>query len=272
MLGDLLEVSCSGFDAYLKRDDRVIDAEDMELLSRVKAIHRGTGGCYGSRRMAKALQAQGFSVGRYRARRLMKQAGVSIQRRTTRRPQTTDSDHRYQVAPNEVARQFDVEAPNVAWAGDITYLWTREGWLYLAVLLDLYSRKVVGWAMSDQVNTDLVNQALEMAVGRRRPARGLLHHTDRGSQYASHAYRDQLRRHGMICSMSGKGDCLDNAVAERFFGSLKRERTSQRDYETRHEARYEVMEYIEMFYNSRRLHSYLGYMSPNEYEKMTVEP
>lgn len=161
--------------------------------------------------------------------------------------------------------------PNVAWAGDITYLWTQEGWLYLAVLLDLYARNVVGWAMSEQVNTELVNQALEMAVGRRQPARGLLHHTDRGSQYASHAYRDQLRRHGMICSMSGKGDCLDNAVAERFFGSLKRERTSQRDYETRQEARDDVMEYIEMFYNSRRLHSYLGYMSPNEYEKITME-
>ena len=168
--------------------------------------------------------------------------------------------------------RLTLEAPHVAWAGDMTYLWTREGWLYLAVLLDLYSRQVVGWAMSEQVNTELVNQALEMAVGRRQPARGLLHHTDRGSQYASHAYRDQLRRHGMICSMSGKGDCLDNAVAERFFGSLKRERPSQRDYETCQEARNDVMEYIEMFYNSRRLHSYLGYMSPNAYEKMTVEP
>ena len=180
--------------------------------------------------MAKALQAQGCSVDRYRARRLMKQAGVSIQRRPTRRPQTPERDHRYQVAPKEVARQFDVEAPKVAWAGDLTSFWTREGWLSLAVFLDLDSRQVVGWARSDQVNPDLVKQALEMAVGRRRPARGLLHHTDRGSQYASHAYRDQLRRHGMICSMSGKGDCLDNAVAERFFGSLKRERTSQRDY------------------------------------------
>ena len=271
VLCEVLEVSRSGFYAYLKRDDEAIDAAEMALIARVKAIHRSSGGCYGSRRMAKALQAEGFVVGRYRAKSLMKKAGVSVRRRTTRRPQTTDSDHRYQVAPNELARQFDVEAPNVAWAGDITYLWTREGWLYLAVLLDLYSRKVVGWAMSEHVNTRLVSQALEMAVGRRQPADGLLHHTDRGSQYASHAYRDQLREHGMICSMSGKGDCLDNAVAERFFGSLKRERTSQRDYETRQEARDDVMEYIEMFYNSRRLHSYLGYMSPNEYEKMTVE-
>ena len=271
VLCEVLEVSRSGFYDYLKRDGEVIDAAEMELIARVKAIHRSTGGCYGSRRMAKALQEEGFCIGRYRAGSLMKKAGVSVRRRTTRRPQTTDSDHRYQVAPNELARQFDVEAPNVAWAGDITYLWTREGWLYLAVLLDLYSRKVVGWAMSEHVDTKLVSQALEMAVGRRQPADGLLHHTDRGSQYASHAYRDQLREHGMICSMSGKGDCLDNAVAERFFGSLKRERTSQRDYETRQEARDDVMEYIEMFYNSCRLHSYLGYMSPNEYEKMTVE-
>lgn len=271
VLCEVLKVSRSGFYAYLKRDDEVIDAAEMELIARVKAIHLSSGGCYGSRRMAKALQAEGFVVGRYRAGSLMKKAGVSVRRRTTRRPQTTDSDHRYQVALNELARQFDVEAPNVAWAGDITYLWTREGWLYLAVLLDLYSRKVVGWAMSEHVDTQLVSQALGMAVGRRQPAGGLLHHTDRGSQYASHAYRDQLREHGMICSMSGKGDCLDNAVAERFFGSLKRERTSQRDYETRREARDDVMEYIEMFYNSRRLHSYLGYMSPNEYEKMTVE-
>lgn len=264
-------MSRSGFYAYLKRDDQAIDAEEMDLLSRVKAIHRDTSGCYGSRRMAKALQAEGFTVGRYRAGRLMKKAAVSVRRRTTRRPQTTDSDHRYRVAPNELARQFDVAAPNMAWVGDITYIWTQEGWLYLAVLLDLYARKVVGWAMRDQVNTELVIQALDMAVGRRQPASGLLHHTDRGSQYASHAYRDQLSRHGVICSMSGKGDCLDNAVAERFFGSLKRERTSQRIYETRQEARDDVIEYIEMFYNSRRLHSYLGYMSPNEYEKITKE-
>jgi transposase InsO family protein len=271
VLCEVLGVSRSGFYAYLARDGEAIDADEMALIARVKAIHRSSGGCYGSRRMAKALQAEGFVVGRYRAGRLMKKAGVSVLRRTSRRPQTTESDHRYQVAPNELARQFDVVAPNVAWAGDITYLWTQEGWLYLAVLLDLYSRKVGGWAMSDQVNTALVSQALKMAVGRRQPVSGLLHHTDRGSQYASHAYRDQLRRYGMICSMSGRGECLDNAVAERFFGSLKRERTSQRDYETRQEARDDVMEYIEMFYNSRRLHSYLGYMSPNEYERITVE-
>jgi putative transposase len=143
LLCDLLDVSRSGLYAYLKRDDESIDTEEMDLRSRVKAIHRDTGGCYGSRRMAKALQAEGFAVGRYRAGRLMKKAGVSVRRRTTRRPQTTDSDHRYRVAPNALARQFDVETPNVAWAGEISYVWTQEGWLYLAVLLDLYARKLM---------------------------------------------------------------------------------------------------------------------------------
>lgn len=270
VLCDVLAVSRSGFYDYLERCRLAcVDAEEMALLARVKAIHRASGGCYGSRRLAKQLQADGYAVGRCQARRLMKRAGVAVRRRTSRRPQTTDSRHGYGVAPNELARQFDVDQPNVAWVGDITYLWTQEGWLYLAVLLDLYSRKVVGWAMSSHVDTEVVSHALEMAVGRRQPAPGLLHHTDRGSQYASHAYRDQLRYNGMTCSMSEKGECLDNAVAERFFGSLKRERTSQRHYETRQEARDDVIDYIEMFYNSRRLHSYLGYVSPNDYEKST---
>jgi putative transposase len=167
-----------------------------------------------------------------------------------------------------LARNFDVTAPNVAWCGDITSLWTEEGWLYVSVLLDLYARKVVGWAMSDHVDTQLVMDALEMALGRRRPPIGLVHHSDRGSQYASHAYRALLADHGMTCSMSGQGECLDHAVAERFFGSLKRERTSKRSYRTRQEARDDVIDYIEMFYNSWRKHSYLGYVSPNAYEKI----
>ncbi len=172
------------------------------------------------------------------------------------------------MAPNLLARHFDVPAPDVAWCGDITYIWTAEGWLYTAVLLDLYSRKVVGWSMSDHVDTQLVTRALEMALGRRQPAAGLIHHSDRGSQYACHAYRGLLAEHGIECSLSGKGECLDNAVAERFFGSLKRERTSQRYYRTRQEARADIIDYIEMFYNSWRKHSYLGYVSPNEYEKI----
>jgi putative transposase len=266
-----MEVSRSGFYAYEQRQaTRTIDGTRLELLSRVKAIARETRQSYGSRRMAKQLQDEGFTVGRAQARRLMKEAGVSVRRPRVQGPVTTDSRHDYGVADNVLARQFDVAKPDQAWAGDITYIWTAEGWLYLSVLLDLYSRKVVGWAMSSHIDTDLVQQACEMALGRRRPAAGLVHHSDRGSQYASHTYRHLLADHGIICSMSGKGDCLDNAVAERFFGSLKREWTSHCDYATRQEAKDDIIDYIEMFYNSRRKHSYLGYVSPNDYEKCAL--
>jgi len=261
-------VSRSGFYDYMSRHAQVtMDAEETTLIARIQAIAAKTRSSYGSRRMTRALREEGFQVGRYKVRRLMKDAGVVVKRRSTRKPQTTDSRHDYRVAPNILDREFDVATPNAVWAGDLTYIWTREGWLYLAVLLDLCSRKVVGWSLGSRMDVGLVKGALDMAIGRRNPEPGLIHHTDRGSQYACHAYRDMLKAHGMICSMSGKGECLDNAVAERFFGSLKREWTSHRDYETRQEARDDIIEYIEMFYNSNRKHSYLGYVSPNEYEK-----
>ena len=266
----VLPVSRSGFYAYSQRPATARGERDaLMLLTRVNAIHQETGHSYGSRRMAKQLQDEGFSVGRYKARRLMKQAGVSVGR-PKRRPVTTDSRHGYAVAPNLLARQFDVEQPDKVWAGDITYLWTAEGWLYLATVLDMYSRKVVGWAMSSRIDAELVQEALRMALGRRRPSAGLMHHSDRGSQYACGTYQALLAENGIRCSMSRKGDCLDNAVAERFFGSLKGERTSLRHYATRQEARDDVIDYIEMFYNSRRKHSYLGYVSPNEFEKLAV--
>jgi putative transposase len=165
------------------------------------------------------------------------------------------------------ARQFSVARPAQVWGGDISYVWTAEGWLYVSTLLDLYSRKVVGWAMSRRIDTILVKDTLRMALGCRQPAAGLLHHSDRGSQYASHTYQDMLATHGIVCSMSRKGECLDNAVAERFFGSLTREWTAHRSYATRQEARDDMIADIEMFYNSRRKHSYLGYVSPNAYEQ-----
>jgi transposase InsO family protein len=242
--------------------------EDVELVARVKAIAAKTGYSYGSRRMAKQLQAEGYAVGRCKARRVMREAEVAVHRPPHRRPQTTDSRQGHSVAPNLLARQFDVEKPDQVWAGDITYVWTAEGWLYVSVLLDLYARKVVGWAMSAHIDADLVRSALHMALGRRQPAAGLLHHSDRGSQYAGQAYQGLLAAQGIRCSMSRKGECLDNAVAERFFGSLKGERTAHRVYATRQEARVDIIEYIEMFYNSTRLHSYLGYCSPNEYEAL----
>lgn len=268
MLCEVLEVCRSSFYDYLSRQAGAeIDAEEVALLARVKAIAAGTRHSYGSRRIAKQLQDEGFAVGRAKARRLMNQAGVAVQRPKRRGPVTTDSRHGYEVAPNLLARQFDVAKPDHVWVGDISYVWTGEGWLYVSTLLDLYSRKVVGWAMSSRIDTTLVQDALRMALGRRHPSAGLMHHSDRGSQYASHAYQDTLADHGIVCSMSGKGECLDNAVAERFFGSLKREWTAHHYYATRQEASNDIVAYIEMFYNSRRKHSYLGYVSPNEYEK-----
>ncbi len=235
----------------------------------IKAAHQASRGTYGSPRVHHDLVAQGHTVGRDRVARLMRENDLRGKRKRRFR-NTTQSKHCHPVAPNVLEREFTVEQPNTAWVGDITYVWTAEGWLYVSTLLDLYSRKVVGWAMSGRIDTALVVDALQMAFGRRRPWAGLVHHSDRGSQYASHASRDLLKEHGMVCSMSGKGACLDNAVAERFFGSLKREWTSHRSYETRQEARDDIIEYIEMFYNSKRKHSYLGYVSPNEYEEFDL--
>jgi putative transposase len=267
VLCEVWEVSRSGFYAYLRRQGPAGKAGDeLVLIAQVKAIAAKTRHSYGSRRMAKQLQAEGFAVGRAKARRWMHTAGVMVRRPTHHRPMTPDSRHGYGVAPNLLARQFDVGTSDQVWVGDITYLWTQEGWLYLSVLLDLSARKGVGWAMSSHIDAALVQEALRMAVGRRQPTAGLLHHADRGSQYACHAYQRLLDEAGRRWSMSRKGDCLDHAVAERFFGSLKRERTAHCSYATRQDARDDVIDYIEMFYNSTRLHSYLGYRSPNDYE------
>ena len=271
VLFEVMQVSRSGLYAYQQRQAcPVIDPVEWALLARVNAIAAATRTSYGSRRMAKQLQDDGFAVGWFKARRLMQEAGVRGRRAKPRGPITTESRYGYGIADNVLARHCDVAQPDQAWVGDITSIWTAKGWLYVSVLLDLYSRKVVGWAMSRHVDTALVQEALVMALGRRRPAAGLLHHSDRGSQYASHAYRDFLSDHGIVCSMSDKGKCLDNAVAERFFGSLKREWTSHCAYATRQEAKADIIAYIEMFYNSKRKHSYLGYVSPNEYEKCAL--
>lgn len=263
-------VSRSGFYRYLKLFDQPEPRGDSDLQATVKDIFESSNDTYGSRRMSKALQALGYPIGRYKARSLMQMLGLRVQP-TKRFQVTTNSKHSYPVAPNVLDRQFEVASTDAVWGTDITYLWTQEGWLYLAVVIDLCSRKVVGWSIGKRMTTILVIDALTMAVWRRRPPRGLLHHSDRGSQYASHAYQDELKKHGMICSMSGKGDCWDNAVVERFFRSLKTERTNHRIYPTREIARRDVIDYIEMFYNSQRLHSYLGYQSPNDFEAMDLE-
>jgi len=265
---EVLEVSRGGVYAYAQRQVAPrMDRDEVVLLARVKAIHAETGHRYGSRRMATPLQAEGDAVGRDNARRLMPQA-VGAVRRRKRGPVTTDRRHGDAVAPNLWARQFDVAQPNTVWVGDITYVWTAEGGESLAVLLDLHSRKVVGWAMQSRMDAALVQAAVGMALGRRRPSAGLIHHADRGSQYACHAYQTLLAENGICCSMSRTGECLDNAVAERFFGSVNGERTALRHDATRQEARNDVIEYIEMFYNSKRLHSYVGYVSPRDFERL----
>lgn len=258
-----MQVSRSGFYDWRRRDDRNPDRE--RLLERVRAIHRRKRGSYGSRRMARALQRQGWTVGRYQARSLMHAAGVECRQRRRWRA-TTDSQHGHAVAPNRLQRCFAVNEPDRVWVADLTAIWTLEGWLYLAAVLDLHDRQVIGWAMAGHMRTELVLDALEMALGRRCPRPGLIHHSDRGSQYAARAYRDTLDQNGLVASMSAKGDCWDNAVMERFFGSLKSEWTHGQRYTSRRQARRDIVEYIEMQYNSDRLHSTLGYIPPREQE------
>jgi len=263
-----LEVSTSGFYAGRRRihpghKERKHDA----LVVRVRTIHEQVRGSYGSRRMARELCADGCQVGRYRARSLMRQACIHVRRRRRSRA-TTDSRHASPVAANRLDRQFTRAAPNQAWGSDITYLWTKQGWLYLAIVIDLYSRRVVGWALAEHMRFELVHEALTMALWRRRPPPALLHHSDRGSQYACERYQQVLQNHAMTPSMSRKGNCWDNAPVERFFGSLKRECTDLKCYVTRQEAKADVIDSIEMFYNCRRRHSTLGYISPMEFEAM----
>jgi putative transposase len=256
----VMRVSRSGYYAWRQREP---DPDRARRIDLIKEIHEKKRGSYGSRRMARELRRRGEPVGRSQARSLMREAGVEARQRRRWRT-TTDSDHGYPVAPDRLQRRFLVPAPNRFWVADITAVWTLEGWLYLAAVLDLYDRQVVGWAMAGHMRTELVLAALEMAVGRRRPPPGLVHHSDRGSQYASRAYRETLEKHRMEASMSRKGNCWDNAVMERFFGSLKSEWLADQRYLTRGQARRDIVQYIEMEYNSNRIHSTLGYITPRE--------
>ena len=258
-------VSRSGYYRFIKESNSRKIQPDFHLISKVRQIHSQSRNKYGSRRISEQLRSEGYDVGRYRARSLMKKAGVSVSYKKKFK-RTTDSKHNLPVAKNLLKRRFDVEKPNTIWCSDITYLWTNEGWLYLAIVVDLHSRKAVGWAINKHMKVSLVKEALAMAYFRRRPGRGLIHHSDRGSQYAAREYQKQLNQYGMTCSMSRKGDCWDNAVAESFFHTLKTECTHEKRYITREEARIDVIDYIEMFYNSYRLHSTLGYRSPNDFE------
>lgn len=262
----VLGVSRSGLYAWQRRSRSARAQFDDELGRRVRASHDASRGTYGSPRVHRDLRRQGVRVGRKRVERLMRREGLRgrVRRRFRR---TTDSSHGLQVAPNVLDRRFDADAPDRVWAGDITYVRTAGGWAYLAVILDLHSRLVVGWAFADHMRTELVESALVSALNKRKPSPELLHHSDRGSQYASADYRGRLAARGIAVSMSRRGDCWDNAVVESFFGTLKQELihpARQLDFA---EARAAIHEYVEVFYNRQRLHSSLDYRTPAEVDE-----
>ena len=261
-----LSVSTSGYYAWRDRPASSRARANDQLLQRIREAHQRSRGTYGSPRITHELRARGHRVGEKRIARLMKAAGIRAKSARKWRA-TTQSAHRFAVAANTLNRQFTVAQPNRAWAGDLTYVWTAQGWLYLAVVMDLYSRTVIGWAMSERLCADLATQALTMALWRRKPQRGgLLYHSDRGVQYAARDYQRLLAEYGIECSMSRKANCWDNAVVESFFHTLKVELVHHRRYLTRDEARQDIFEWMEVFYNRQRRHSTLGYRSPAEFE------
>jgi transposase InsO family protein len=262
----VLDVSASGFYAWLSRPASAQQQRRDKLLVEIRAVHAETKHRYGSPRIHAELRASGVACCVNTVAKLM--ADNAIRAKTARKFRTTtDSRHALPVAANVLDRQFEPKEPDEKWVADITYIPTREGWLYLAVVEDLYSRRVVGWSMADHMESRLVVDALEMAIRWRLPKEGLLAHSDRGSQYASEHYQGLLCRHGIQCSMSGKGQCWDNAPMESFFASLKKELVHDEDYDTRAQARASIFEYIETFYNPKRRHSSLGYVSPADYER-----
>ena len=258
----VLTVSVSGYRSWKRGGTpsrkRLTDAQ---MLALIKAIHAELKGAYGSPRMFRELRNRGFSASKARVERLMHDNSVRA-RHKRRYKATTDSKHNLPVAQNLLDRDFAPSAPNQVWTSDITYLWTDEGWLYLAIVLDLFNREVVGWSLQPRMTADIVTDALTMAWFRRRPTAGLIHHSDRGSQYASHAFQSLLTEYKMICSMSRKGNCWDNAPTESWFNSFKNERVFGKRFQTRAEMRDMSFEYIEVFYNRKRQHSTLGYVSP----------
>jgi putative transposase len=263
----VLKASRSGYYDYLRRPPSAHSLEDDTLRPQVKAAFKKGRKNYGTRRIKDQLKKAKTTVSRRRIGRLMQEEALVVQTKRKFKV-TTDSNHDKPIAPNLLEREFTVATPNTVYVGDITYIPTREGWLYLAVVIDLYSRAVVGWAMSSRMKVDLVNDAMLMALWKRKPARGLIFHSDRGSQYASDGYRKILNTYGIKASMSRKGDCWDNAVAESFFHTLKIELVHHCDFEIREEARAAIFEYIEVFYNRQRLHSSNEYEAPLVFEMM----
>lgn len=265
----VLEVSCGGFYAWRVRGESARSLKERQLVRQIREIHTGPRRAYGSPRVHSELQDRGILCGVHRVARLMRKHGIQARRRRHFRV-TTQSNHTYPIAPNVLNRDFTAERPNQRWAGDITFIWTHEGWLYLAVILDLFSRRVVGWATSHQIDRSLTLRALAMALDSRSPLDNLLYHSDRGSQYACRDYRRELRERGIICSMSRKGDCWDNAVLESFFATLKKELIHHEEFLTRRQATRKIFGFIEGFYNTSRKHSFLGQISPAQFEERHV--
>src|SRR6266567_337492 len=266
LLCETLEVSPAGYYAWRQRPQNIQQQRHASLLVEIRAIHAEVKARYGSPRMHAELVSRGHACGVNLVAKLMREAGIAAKTKRKFR-QTTDSNHPHPVAENVLDRNFDPEEPNAAWVADVTYIPTREGWLYLAVVEDLFSRMVVGWSMDQTMTSRLVVDALEMALSRRVVGSGLVAHSDRGSQYASEHYRRRLSEERIKCSMSRRGNCWDNAPMESFFASLKKELVHDEDYATRDEARSSIFEYIEAFYNRVRRHSSLGYVAPAEYER-----
>ena len=266
----VLEVARSGYYAWRKRPLSARKMADRLLLRQIKNIFAQSRETYGSQRIQVELAEQGILCGRKRVARLMRTDGLRPKTVRRFRVATTDSNHNLPIAPNRLNQEFTADQPDRIWLTDITYVPTAQGWLYLAVVLDLYSRQIVGWAMNDSLHRQLVIEALQMAIIARKPPPGLLHHSDRGSQYASHDYQTLLTQADMVGSMSRKGNCYDNAPLESFFGTLKTELVFHQHYATRAEARLDIFEYIEVFYNRVRRHSALGYKSPINYEALSL--
>jgi len=266
----VLGVSRSGYYAWRKRPVSVREMADRALSEQIKAIHQRSQGTYGSPRIWAELTDNQVNVSRKRVARLMQQAGLQGLQRCSFKVVTTDAKHDYPLAPNLLGQVFEATRPDQIWLADITYIPTDEGWLYLAAVLDMYSRRVVGWALSDTLHRQLVIEALQMALLTRRPPPGLIHHSDRGSQYASHDYQALLTEHQIVASMSRSGNCYDNAPMESFFASLKTERVHRRHYLTWAAARTDIFAYIEAFYNRFRRHSALGYLNPVAYEQLPL--
>ena len=264
----VLRVSSSGYYASRGRPLSQREQDNQGIVNQIKEIHTVSRETYGSPRVHAALVRQGIHCNKKRVERLMRVHKIRGKQRGRRRVKTTDSAHNLPVAPNLLRRQFQADTPNQKWVTDITYIPTDQGWLYLAAVVDLFSRRVVGWSMGSTMQGSLVKNALWMAIADRRPPAGLLHHSDRGSQYASFAYQSLLGDYQIVASMSRTGNCYDNAPMESFFGTLKCELVHDRQYHTRAEARQDIFEYIEVFYNRKRLYSSLGYLSPAQYEQL----